>query len=192
MGPWRPFPEPPPTDGAAEGSAGRQSSSGRGGRNGRSGRAPERRWRLSRDLKKSVVEEPSGQRGWGEQAREADRAQRGWGAMGKPRQERGPLLWMGGVCLGAEGIPVGSCRFLSPAWPSLGQGWPPPTLPGPMRWVTLGVLLCGWTPQSPRPPAFLKVFLDACPLPGRVPLFSCGSRSEGVNRDDIQRKGPWF
>ena len=28
-------------------------------------------------------------------------------------------LWTGGVCLGAEGIPVGSCCFLSPAWPSL-------------------------------------------------------------------------
>lgn len=83
------------------------------------------------------MEEPSGQRGWGEQAREADRAWQGWGAMGKPRQERWPLLWMGGVCLGAEGIPVGSWRLLSPAWPGralgglglpLGQGWPLPAL----------------------------------------------------------------
>lgn len=33
-GPWRPFPESAPTDGEAEGSAGRKSSSGLGGRRG--------------------------------------------------------------------------------------------------------------------------------------------------------------
>ena len=122
-GPWRPFPESAPTDGEAEGSAGRKSSSGRGERSERLvvREGPlEVVMGLPRDLKKSVVEEPSGQRGHGEQAREAGRARWGRGGAGSHGETKAGEadLWMGGVCRGAGGIPVGSRCFLSPAWPS--------------------------------------------------------------------------
>ena len=59
------------------------------------------------------------------------------------------------------------------------------------RWAVRFQALGGKGPEAHSPPAFSKAFLGACPLPGRVSPFSCGSRSEGVTGRRTE-KGAWF